>query len=680
MLSKIPVLRLLVPFMLGILIHKAWHCWWAPAAIIAVAVILYAGLVVKSHSAQQRLRLRPFFIVPLAMSALAMGWLSAVIHCPPHLDNSQLSGRQCMGRVLQVSYSDFMMRLSVEILDEDMPPCKVMVSTRGCDYTMQEGDVIRWQAAFTNVKNTGNPDEMDYAAYLLDRQDIRYEQHLPVTHLEIIGYSPTFMTRMAVTRRGLQQKVFNSNLSVGTQRFLSALLLGNSQIIDKATRQEFSTAGVAHVLALSGLHVGFIALIIWWLLFPLDYFGLKKLRLVITLGFIILFALFTGLYPSVVRATVMIGFVFASFIFHRRHSSLNALALSALIILVFTPSALYSVGFQLSFITVGAILLFAHIPDALRSRYSWVNATTSTVVTSLVAMLSTLALTAHYFHTISFMSVITNLLVLPILPVFMVLGSLFLLVTSAGLSSRLLDWSLDTIYRYIQGVTDMVNAIPFSHIDRVYVSTFSVVAYFALLAVLALWYYRREKRYLLLAGCVLAVIWAHSLYIDHTTPRQGLVAFNSFSSTPVLYYDQGKGYVWTPDDEDTDSSTFDRYYAGFLAHHGINDLVFVHEDTVLHLEGAMFKPPYAHLMGHRLLAVGLGKWKHMTSERRLELDAIIITKRFHGSVAKLQELYQFDTLVISGALYPTSLSPLLHECDSLGVPYHNLSSQGAYCL
>ena len=581
------------------------------------------------------------------------------------------------GRVVNLEYTDFSMRLTVEILDNDLPPCKVLISTRGCDYTMRSGNLVAWRLALEEIGLMGNPGEMDYAAYLLNSRGILYQQHLPKDQIKTIGYSPTLLTRMANMRRDLQLRVFNTRLSPGAQHFVVALLLGNSTFIDKATRQEFSAAGVAHVLALSGLHVGLIALLIWWLLFPLDYFGLKKVRLIITLAAIALFAVFTGLSPSVVRATIMIGFVFAAQIFHRRSVSLNALTMAALVILVFTPSALYSVGFQLSFITVAAVLMFGKVPSWIESKHKAVNNITSTIIVSIVAMLATVALSAHYFHTVSFMSVLANLLILPILPVFMALGALFLLVTAAGLHWPVLDWGLDIAYRYIHWAAGAVNTIPLSHFNGVYVSTLGVVIYFVLLAYIVLWLYRRNYRYLFAAACALAALLGHSLWIDATTPKRGLIIFNSFSSTPVLYYDGGKGYVWNPDDEESDSTTFARYYAGFLARQNIDELVMLPNDTVLRLEDALFKPPYAHLMGRRILAVGSGKWKQMSAERRMALDDIIVSKRFHGTVAKLQELYDFERLVISGAMYDNTLQPLLVECDSLGINTHDLSRQGA---
>ena len=679
-LSKVPVLRILVPFMAGILVHVLWHCWWAPLSLIVVAAGTYIWLSAISRSPQRRMRWQSFFMIPLATGALALGWLCAVIHCPPKLTDEQRNRDAMAGRVVNVEYTDFSMRLTVEILDHDLPPARVLISTRGCDYTMRAGYLVAWNPTLEEIAQMGNPGEMDYAAYLLHSRGIRYQQHLLMGQVKVVGCSPTLLTRMANLRRDLQLKVFNTQLSPGTQQFVVALMLGNSSLIDKATRQEFSAAGVAHVLALSGLHVGFIALLIWWLLFPLDYLGLKKMRLVITLAAIALFAVFTGLSPSVVRATIMIGFVFAAQVFHRRSISLNALAIAALVILVFSPSALYGVGFQLSFITVGAVLLFSKMPTWLESKHQLMNSVYSTITVSIVAMLATVALSAHYFHTVSFMSVLANLLILPFLPVFMAFGALFLLVIAAGLHWPILEWALDIIYRYIHWAIGAVNALPLSHLNGVYVSTTGVMIYFVILALVVLWLFRHNYRYLLVAGCCLVALLGHSLWLDATTPKRGMVIFNSFSSTPVLYYDNGKGYVWTPDDEETDSVTFARYYAGFLARQNIDELVILPGDSVVRLADALFKPPYAHLMGRRILAVGSGKWKGMSANHRMALDDIIVTKRFHGTVAKLRELYDFERLVISGALYDTTLEMLLAESDSLGINTHDLSRQGAVCV
>ena len=676
-LSRVPVLRILVPLMAGIVMHRLWHCVWMPLVLMAVAVAVYAWMSHCGKTPEQKLRQRPYYIIPLAVIAMSLGWLAAIVHCPPHLSVEQRHDRMLTGRVAELSYTDFSMRLAIDVLDKDLPNCRVLVTTRGCDYTARAGDVVTWPAALEEIRNSGNPDEMDYALLMLHSEGIRYEQHLPVNDVRKVGYSPTLTTRLAEVRRTLAGKVFNTTLSSGAQHFVVALLLGDSHLIDKVTRAEFSTAGIAHVLALSGLHVGIIALLIYWLLFPLDYFGLKKVRLAITLAAIILFAVFTGLSPSVVRATIMTGFVFASLILYRRSTALNALAMAALLILVFSPSDLFNTGFQLSFITVGALLLFARVPERLQSGKRWVNYLTTTVITSLVAMLSTIALNAHYFHTISLMSVVSNVLVLALLPIFVVLAALFLLVSAAGMHWGWLDHCVDGIYGYIHGVARAVNATPLSHVSGVYVSTVGVILYFVIMGLIVLWFYRRRRRYLAAAGIALMIALAHSAWLDWRTPHRGMAMFNSFTATPVLYYDGGKGYVWIPDQEETDLTDFERHHAGFLARRNINDLILVPEDTVMHLDDALFKPPYAYLMGKRLLAVGRGNWKNRTADTPMEVDDIIVTKRYHGTAGKLKELFSFHRLVISGAQQGSAVEALAMECDSLGIDYHALGTQGA---
>lgn len=675
-LARIPLLRVLVPFATGIMAHDLWHSWWPPIVLLAAGIFIYQLIAHLSSSPQGRLRWQGSYIMPLSLMALSLGWLCAIIHCPPRLTDNQCHDRVLAGRITNLDYTDFSTRMTIDLMDNKLPSCKVLLTTRGCNYNLQAGDVVAWKASLNAIGDMGNPYEMDYAAFLLHTQGVRYQQHLPVKQVKTIGHSPTLVTRMASARRYIQHEVFNSSLSETSQQFVIALLLGNGGMIDKATRQEFSAAGVAHVLALSGLHVGLIALFIWWLLFPLDYLGLKKLRLAISLVSILFFAIFTGLSPSVVRAATMIGFVFVSLILYRRSLSLNALVAAALLILVLNPSAIYSVGFQLSFITVGAILLFAQLPASLKSRYQWVNYITSTVITSLVAMVSTVALSAHYFHTISFLSVVSNLLILPVLPIFMALGALFLLVTAAGLQWPILDAAIDGIYSYINWSTHTVNAIPLSHISGVYVSTIGVILYFVVLLLVIAWLYRRNYGYLLAAACSLVVLMSHSWWLDYKTPSRGLIFFNSFSNTPVMYYDHGMGYVWVPDEEEVDSTSFARFHAGFLARHRISGLRFITDDDSLRLADAMINPPHAFLMGRRLLAVGRGKWKKVAPpQRRLVLDDIIVTKRFHGSVNTLQQLYSFDRIILSGATHDATV--MLHECDSMHITVHGLSSQGA---
>ena len=117
--------------------------------MLAAAICIYIIVDHKSKTPEKRLTLRPLLVISLAVAALALGWLAAIIHCPPKLTVEQRTERVLQGRVTQLDYTDFSIRLGIDVLDKDLPRCKVLVSTRGCDYTLREGDIVAWQAALS---------------------------------------------------------------------------------------------------------------------------------------------------------------------------------------------------------------------------------------------------------------------------------------------------------------------------------------------------------------------------------------------------------------------------------------------------------------------------------------------------------------------------------------------------
>ena len=316
------------------------------------------------------------------------------------------------------------------------------------------------------ITNLGNPDEFDRQSFLWQK-GILYGQHVAVNQLRCIGHRPTLLSRSASLRQQLIDQVLNTSLSPPCQDLMIALLLGDDRQIDPSVREKFSMAGIAHILALSGLHVGLIASLIWFLFFPLDYLRLKKLRLVITLVVLAGFAWLTGMSPSVVRASIMIGFTLIAIVLYRKSLALNAMCVSALLTLSIWPTALYQAGFQLSYITVGAIVglqdkVFPILVDRKQRVFYrlW-----SLISTSLIAMAATIVLSAYYFNSISLLSVLSNVFILPVMPVVMVLGVIFLFLTSIGLEWSVVNVCLETLYTYMNKVSEWVALLPGAHVS-----------------------------------------------------------------------------------------------------------------------------------------------------------------------------------------------------------------------
>ena len=122
----------------------------------------------------------------------------------------------------------------------------------------------------------------------------------------------------------------------------------------------YSAAGVSHVLALSGLHVGILSCILLWLFYPLTYLKHgRKILAFLVVCLLWLFAFISGLSSSVVRAVVMYSlYTFASFCSEERFSGMHSLVLAAFLMLIYNPFFLFDISFQLSFTAVFSILAF----------------------------------------------------------------------------------------------------------------------------------------------------------------------------------------------------------------------------------------------------------------------------------------------------------------------------------
>ena len=685
-LSRLPVLRLLLPLVMGILLFKLVPGALLPVVLVVVAVVALIVLAVARKSPAVAVVLRAFHIIPLSMFMMAVGWLAAWLAAPPELDTKCVNGKAVLARVEHIDYHEKSMAMQVKLLklgsdSSQLRGSRIILSTSGCDYELVPGDIIAFPLNIQPIKNLGNPDEMDYASHLYHK-GIRYRQHAKLAAVVKTGSSPTLMTRAENLRQALEHKILNSALAPETQTLLIAVLLGNDDYISPETREQFSMVGVAHVLALSGLHVAIIAMLMWLLLYPLDYFRAKKLRLVLTLLLLVGYDVITGLSPSVVRATVMIGFVFMGTLFYRKSTPLNSMAAAALVILVFAPGSLYGVGFQLSFITVTALIVFYQTFEIKYPSIRLVKYFYTLLLTSVVAMLSSTILTAYYFNTLSVMAVLTNFVVLPIFPVFMTAGAVALLLLAAGSSVEWLNVALDGMTSFINGSTHWLSTWSLGH-SEVYVTWVAVVVYYAILVMLVMWLYRRNFRWLLAAGVTLAIGLAHSAVVDALTPEKGMVVFNSYNSTPVLYYNHVRALLWVPDVEhDFDLDAFRRQHKAFLAHHRIDSIELADHVIEHSIEGGVVKHPFAHLCGKSIVAVGKGRWKNYEpgDSGEVRFDILLVTKQYHSTIARARELYNVKTVILAGDIYEDNIPTLEQEVQQLEMPYRSVKTDGAYVI
>lgn len=235
-------------------------------------------------------------------------------------------------------------------------------------------------------------------------------------------------------RQAINQRLFDL-LETPVAGFLSAILIGYKQEIPSEVKRDFQKGGVAHVIAISGLHVGFIVLIISALLsfLPISF----RWQNFLTIYFLVIYALLSGANPPVIRATLMVTVYLLGSVFQRKPEMMNTLFLAGLIFLLIRPQDLFSVSFQFSFVAVWSILffykrftamerLFLRIMPENRFYKKFVFRVVQLFFVSLAAQIGTIPLTIIYFKQLPLMALILNLPVIPLIGIIIPIGFMML--------------------------------------------------------------------------------------------------------------------------------------------------------------------------------------------------------------------------------------------------------------
>ncbi len=227
--------------------------------------------------------------------------------------------------------------------------------------------------------------------------------------------------------RNLIRQAIEQNLSGGPAGLLKGVLLGAKHAVPEEIKTTFAQTGVNHVLAVSGLHVGLIAGTVF---FMLKILGIGRgITAALTICALIFYALITGLPPSVVRASTMGCVALLGIVGQRDIDGGNILGIAGLGLLIARPQDLFDVGFQLSFVATGGILIFYRpLRDLLPQKKGWYDTCVAgPLAVSIAAQATTLPFIVAYFGLVSVIGLIANLIVVPIVGIGVGLGLLTVL-------------------------------------------------------------------------------------------------------------------------------------------------------------------------------------------------------------------------------------------------------------
>lgn len=540
------------------------------------------------------------------------------------------------------------------------------------------GDEIYFFGKITPPHNNGNPDEFDYASYLFNEKisgiSFTFNDQFKISsharHLSIIQTA-------SVIRDKLLSYYNRLNISTDDRSVLEAITLGYKTDLSDNIKNQYAISGVSHLLSLAGLHIGFIYAILLFLLKPLDMTpGGKKIRPLVIIALLWMFAFITGLLPPVLRTVIMFSIVSIGQLFNVRTVNLNTLAVTAFIMLLFYPLNLFNVSFQLSFIAVAGIII------GMNLWLSWWNPQNSIVSylwnisgVSLSAQIATLPLLIYYFHSLSIYFIITNILAIFLASFVIYTAAAYLLCFFLPPVQNFIGEILSLILHLLNAFTKFICGLPYSSVNSLYPNLMQTLIIGALIVLIFLFITKRTMPRAVLITAGITTLFISNAYADYNKKKQQQIIFyNNYNSTAIQFImPDGINYLYLNGES---KAQFTKTSKDFIACHNLYQPLILCNG--MHTG---FISDNNNIINFGNISIGLAndkRWSYKASRSPLHVDYMVIAKGYHGKIVYLTGLFSIKHIILDGSLSDKKAEILSNECNSLKIDCIDIKKTGAY--
>lgn len=291
-------------------------------------------------------------------------------------------------------------------------------------------------------------------------------------------------------QQSLHQQMQSQGITGDEGAIIEAMTIGYKAELPKRIKEQFARAGVSHILALSGFHVGIIYIILQLVfLSRIVLYRWQWITQILTILMLWAYAFLAGMSPSLVRAVIMCTIFTISKLHTYKLLSLRALVIAAIIMFLIQPLLIFHVGFQLSYLSMLGIYLIGIPLCKLYTGYTFIDRTVwSTIIITLTCTLFTLPIVAYNFGQIPVLSIITNLIFLPLVYILFIL--MFLWIITFGMP--LIGSYMLSISHRLLLVVKYVGDLPCSIIE--FKPTIpAIILYYCILGIIVVVALRKQK-------------------------------------------------------------------------------------------------------------------------------------------------------------------------------------------
>ena len=673
---EFPLARITLAFVLGIWV--SFYCNPSPKTVCVV--LLFSGLVfgILYFLSKQNTVPPHYFGLATYFFALAIGATAQIIpndsfrksHYTKQseiFDNPHWVFISIREKLRSSSFNDRYVAM-VSQIDETKRSGKLLVNIQkdSLNHSFEIGTHLKIRGSLYKNHTSKNPNQFDYGKYLENKQ-IYAQLYTDATKIQtgsLIDKDIWYHTSRWRTRiiRNLQKNHFKSaELSVAI-----ALILGQQQDISPEIIQDYQFAGAVHILSVSGLHIGFILLFVTFLLQPIPNTKRGSLiKLLLILVSLSLFGFIAGFAPSVVRSVVMFSFVAIGMYLRRSTNIYHTLLVSIFLILLFEPSFLFDVGFQLSYIALFFILwlqpLLAQLwmPKNKVLHYFW-----DILTVSFAAQIGTFPLSVYYFHQFPGLFFVTNLVVIPFLSFIMGLGVLVMLLAAFDLVplflAKGLEWSLFILNKIINSIASLEQFI-FKDIP---LNMLLLISTYLLLVFLILWFIK--PNFNRLVASLLAVLILQSSYFAtywNTQNQREFVVFHSKKNS-LLTERKGENLTVFANDSLLKTASTNKTLMSYVVGN-FSQLQFKKK-----LQNTLY------FQDKKILVLdSLGVYPKSCSP-----DILVLTQSPKINLDRLFQITKPKMVVADGSNYKTYVRLLETTCQKHKIPFHATGEKGFYRL
>jgi len=682
-----PTIRLLFPFVAGILMQ-----WYLdiPILFIAGAIVSFSiAFVLFSYlPIAQRFRLQLLQGLLLQLILIAAGmlltWNKDVRHHDYWYGNYYKDGDLIVATIKEPlvektkslkadAYIEQLVRNDTAIAGEGR--LLVYFSKDSPAPELHYGDQILINKKLIAIKNSGNPGAFNYERYAAFQQNFHNVFLKPADWVKLDGNNANAFRQFLFAARekilgALQTNISNSKDELG---IAEALLIGYTNDLDKDLVQAYSNTGVVHIIAISGMHLGLIYAMLFWLFARLPLIKQSKAaQAILILSCLWLFSILTGGSASVIRSAVMFSFITVGKIFFKQASIYSSLAASALVMLCYNPYYLWDVGFQLSYLAVVGIVIFQKpIYNKLYFKNKWADHAWQMVAITTAAQLLTFPVCIYYFHQFPVLFLITNLVAVP-LSTLILYAEIFLVIFSfipvvGEYAGKITAWLLSLMNKFIL----LVNELPFAVWDKIPATIFTTWLLYAAVIFTAVWLMKKNsKAFPWALSCLAGFVLIHGLISWQVKNQQKIIVYN-VPQHKAIDFVEGNNYRFVGDSILLQDGLLQNFH---LKPGRISLQLNTRVDTM----AAFFQQEmFCQFAGKKILLLD----KPLAFESAaapIDVDMIVVSKNPKLNIPQLAKVFNCKQFVFDASNSLWKIEKWKQDCDKLNLHHHSIPEQGAF--